>query len=399
MLEKTIYRKLLSNAFDIPVAVTYWDGKKEIYGQGAPEVQVEIHQAFPLKELTAAPTLILGEAYMNGDLVITGEHGIQKLVAAAFRQSNSFLQKNSFLKHLPKISHSKLASREDIQSHYDIGNEFYRLWLDKTMTYSCAYFANEDDSLEQAQLNKVHHILNKLQPKPGGRLLDIGSGWGTVLYIAAEEYGVHATGVTLSQEQYNYTKQQIKERHLEDKVEVYLRDYRDLSGQYDYVTSVGMFEHVGKENLGEYFATVKKMLTPNGRALIHGITGQHRGAGVDPFIIKYIFPGGYIPNVAENLEHIMDAGLQLTDLEPLRRHYQKTLECWQANFQANYTMIQGRYGQKFARMWDLYLQACAASFEAGNIDVIQYLLVNGTSGTGTPMTRQYMYDADQKNVK
>jgi len=396
MLEKTIYRKLLSNAFDIPVSVTYWDGKTEDYGEGTPEVKVEIREAFPLKELTASPTLVLGEAYMNETLLIDGDRGIQKLVASAYRKSGSFLKKNSFLKHLPKMSHSKNDSKEDIQSHYDIGNDFYSMWLDKTMTYSCAYFKDEDDTLEQAQINKVRHILNKLDITDGGSLLDIGSGWGTVLYIAAEEYGVHATGVTLSQEQYNYTKQQIKERNLEDKVDVYLEDYRDLQGQYDFVTSVGMFEHVGKENLGEYFATVKRLLKPNGRALIHGITGQHDGAGVDPFIIKYIFPGGYIPNMVENLQHVMDTGLQLTDLEPLRRHYQKTLECWRHNFIENYDVVKGRYGQKFARMWDLYLQACAASFEAGNIDVMQYLLVNGTSGTGTPMTRQYIYDADNK---
>ncbi|GBG94812.1 cyclopropane-fatty-acyl-phospholipid synthase [Ligilactobacillus salitolerans] len=398
MLEKTIYRKLLSNAFDIPVSVTYWDGRTEDYGPGEPEIKVTLHQAFPLKELTANPTLVLGEAYMNQDLEIEGDHAIQRLVASAFRQSGSFMKKNSFLKHFPKISHSKEDSKADIQSHYDLGNDFYGMWLDKTMTYSCAYFEHEDDTLEQAQINKVHHILNKLNLAEGGSLLDIGSGWGTVLYCAAEEYGVHATGITLSQEQYNYTKQQIKERHLEDQVEVYLKDYRDVEGQYDYVTSVGMFEHVGKENLGEYFQTVARLLKKDGRALIHGITGQHQGAGVDPFIIKYIFPGGYIPNLVENMQHIMDADLQLTDLEPLRRHYQKTLETWQANFGHNYSLVQGRYGQRFARMWDLYLQACAASFEAGNIDVVQYLLVNGTSGTGTPMTRQYIYDADQKQA-
>ncbi len=396
MLEKTIYRKLLSNAFDIPVSVTYWDGKTEDYGHGKPEIKVKFQEALPLKELTSSPTLALGEAYMNQDLLIEGDHAIQKLVASAFRHSGSFLKKNSFLKHLPKISHSISDSKQDIQSHYDIGNDFYAMWLDKTMTYSCAYFKHEDDTLEQAQLNKVRHILNKLNITNGGHLLDIGCGWGTVLFVAAEEYGVHATGVTLSQEQYNYTKQQIKERHLEDKIDVNLKDYRDVVNKYDFVTSVGMFEHVGKENLAEYFKIVNKVLKPNGRALIHGITGQHDGAGIDPFIIKYIFPGGYIPNMVENLQHVMDAGLQLTDLEPLRRHYQKTLEIWQSNFAKNYDLVQGRYGQKFARMWDLYLQACAASFEAGNIDVMQYLLVKGTSGTGTPMTRQYIYDADSK---
>ena len=151
-----------------------------------------------------------------------------------------------------------------------------------------------------------------------------------------------------------------------------------------------MFEHVGKENLEMYFQKVYDYLKPNSRALIHGITGQHRGAGVDPFIEKYIFPGGYIPNIAENVEHIMTAKLQLDDLEPLRRHYQKTLEIWNENYSKVFDEVEKEMGRPFARMWTLYLQACAASFESGNIDVVQYLLTKGPSGVGLPMTRQYM---------
>ncbi|WP_180367984.1 class I SAM-dependent methyltransferase, partial [Oenococcus oeni] len=150
--------------------------------------------------------------------------------------------------------------------------------------------------------------------------------------------------------------------------------------QFDYVTSVGMFEHVGKENLGLYFKKIKELLMPNGRALIHGITGQHQGVGVDPFLNKYIFPGGYIPNMAENIVQIMDAGLQLNDLEPLRRHYQATLEHWYHNYHKVFDQTAQRYGKDFARMWDLYLQGAAASFEAGNIDVMQFLVTNGPSG-------------------
>ena len=392
MLEKTVYSQLIGRAFDIPVAVTYWDGKTETYGQGIPVVKIRFNKAIPLKEMTNQPTLVLGEAYMNKDIEIEGS--VQALVASAYRQTDSFLTNNPYLKHLPKISHSEKASQKDVQSHYDIGNDFYEMWLDPTLTYSCAYFMNEDDSLKQAQLNKVHHILNKLNPKPGKTLLDIGSGWGTLLFIAAEEYGLHATGVTLSQEQYDYTKEQIQKRGLADMVDVQLLDYREVKGQFDYITSVGMFEHVGKENLGMYFQKVADFLNPDGRALIHGITGQHEGAGEDPFIEKYIFPGGYIPNVAENLHHIMDAKLQFADIEPLRRHYQRTLEMWTANYHQVMAKVSEIYGDKFARMWDLYLQASAASFEAGNIDVIQYLLTKEPSSTGLPMTRNYITEAD-----
>ncbi|APR07813.1 Cyclopropane-fatty-acyl-phospholipid synthase [Lentilactobacillus parabuchneri] len=392
MLEKITYKELLSHAFDIPVSVTYWDGKTETYGEGEPKAKIEIKKQIPLKEMTAKPTLVLAEAYMNGDIEIDGS--IQELVASAFRADHSFLTNNPFLKHLPRISHSEKASESDIQKHYDIGNDFYRLWLDKSMTYSCAYFEHDDDTLEQAQLNKDRHILHKLDPQPGNTLLDIGSGWGTLLFMAAEDFGLNATGITLSQEQYDYTKQQIKERHLEGKVDVLLEDYREVKGQFNYVTSVGMFEHVGKENLGLYFKKVHDFLKPEGRALIHGITGQHEGAGVDPFLNEYIFHGGYIPNVAENMKHIMDAGMQMSDLEPLRRHYQKTLEIWYANYMKVIDHVKEKYGVPFARMWGMYLQASAASFEAGNIDVMQYLLTNSPSGTGLPMTRQYVYQAD-----
>ena len=392
MLEKTVYKELLSHAFDIPVSVTYWNGKTENYGGDNPQVKIEIKKEIPLKEMTSQPTLVLGEAYMNGDIDITGS--IEELVASAYRKGGSFLTNNPFLKHLPKISHSEKESKKDVQSHYDIGNDFYRLWLDKTMTYSCAYFEHDDDTLEQAQLNKVRHILHKLNPVSGKRLLDIGSGWGTLIFMAAEEFGLHATGITLSKEQYDYTQQQIKERGLEDKVNVLLTDYREVKDQFDYVTSVGMFEHVGKENLGLYFQDVEKFLVPDGRALIHGITGQHEGAGVDPFLNKYIFPGGYIPNVAENLTHIMNAGLQLTDLEPLRRHYQNTLEIWYDKYVKVIDKAEAKYGKTFTRMWSLYVHGAAASFEAGNIDVMQYLLTKAPSGTGLPMTRQYVYKTE-----
>ncbi|MBB5887205.1 SAM-dependent methyltransferase [Lactovum miscens] len=392
VFEKIVLNKALSQAFDIPVEVSYWNGKTEKYGDGESQAKIKLNKKFSFSDLAGTPTLFLAESYMNEDLEIEGD--IQALIASAYRKAGSFLtDQTGFGKATLKLmhGHSQKETREDIHSHYDIGNDFYKKWLDETMTYSCAYWSKDNMTLADAQIAKVHHILDKLYSQPGGRLLDIGCGWGTMIFAAAQEYGLDATGVTLSDEQYVYVSKKIEDLGLQDKVHVYLVDYRDLKdGNFDYITSVGMFEHVGKENLGMYFQKVYDYLKPNGRALIHGITGQHYGAGVDPFIEKYIFPGGYIPNVAEQVDHILTAGLQMDDMEPLRRHYQKTLEYWSKNYLKVYDEVAAEMGKPFARMWNLYLQACAASFETGNIDVIQFLVTKGSSGTGLPMTRNFM---------
>ena len=262
------------------------------------------------------------------------------------------------------------------------------------MTYSCAYFEHPTDSLEQAQENKVHHILNKLDPHAGQTLLDIGCGWGTLMLTAAKEYNLHSVGVTLSEEQYRFVNQRIKDLGLEGKAEVYLTDYRELDHvPFDYITSVGMFEHVGKEGLGEYFKKIASLLKDDGVALIHGITRQQGGA-YNGWINKYIFPGGYVPGLNENVQHIIDAGMQLDDIEMLRRHYQKTLEIWDANFKKVMPQVTAEKGERFVRMWDLYLQACAASFQSGNIDVIQFLMSKGPSSKNLPMTRADVYNKE-----
>ncbi len=387
MLDKTIYKQIFKSSFDAPIDVEFWDGEKVSYGQGDPIATIILHEVIPIKDIMAHASLTFGEAYMDGKIEIKGN--LQQLVKIAYDSKESFLNGSKFSKLIPKHSHSENKSKADVQSHYDIGNDFYNMWLDPTMTYSCAYFVSEKDTLEDAQWNKVRHILNKLHAQSGETLLDIGCGWGTLLFTAAKEYNLEATGVTLSQQQYDFVSNKIKEEGLESRVHVYLEDYRELKDTYDHVTSVGMFEHVGKENLGEYFNQVNNLLTENGTALIHGITGQHDGAGVDAWINKYIFPGGYIPNIAENVGHIIDASLQVDDLEPLRRHYQKTLEIWTTNFHKVEEEVISKYGERFYRMWDLYLQTCAGSFEAGNIDVVQYLLTKGPSGTNLPMTRSY----------
>ena len=389
MLEKTFYKMMLSKSFPFPVRVTYWDGKSEVYGNGTPEIEIVFNEKIPMGDITRNASLALGEAYMDKKIEIHGS--IQKLINGAYESADSFMRSSKFRKFLPKQKHTEKQSEEDVQSHYDIGNDFYKLWLDPTMTYSCAYFedGNEND-LEQAQIAKVHHILNKLNPQKGKTLLDIGCGWGTLMLTAAKEYGLKVTGVTLSEEQYKLVQKRIYDENLQDVAEVRLEDYRELGDQtWDYVTSVGMFEHVGSENLPKYFADVYKYLNKDGVALIHGITRQQGGA-TNAWINKYIFPGGYIPGLVEIISRIEEAHLQISDAEMLRRHYQRTLEIWDKNFNNARPEIEKKMDERFCRMWDMYLQACAASFESGNIDVVQYLLTKGPSGKNLPMTRDYM---------
>lgn len=390
MLEKTFYKSLLSHSFNIPVKVVYWDGKSAVYGDGEPEVTITFKEKLPIRDVTKNASIALGEAYMDGKIEIDGS--IQKLITAAYESAGSFMRNSKFRRFLPKQGHSEKESESDVQSHYDVGNDFYKLWLDDTLTYSCAYFdhGNRDD-LTKAQIDKVHHILKKLDPKPGKTLLDIGCGWGTLMLTAAKEYGLRVTGVTLSEEQFNLVQKRIKDEGLENVAEVLLVDYRELGDRkWDYVTSVGMFEHVGKENLGLYFKDIYKYLTQDGVALIHGITRQQGGA-YNGWINKYIFPGGYVPGLEEMIGHIVENNMQIADVEMLRRHYQRTLEIWDMNFNAHRSQIEDMMGDRFTRMWDLYLQACAASFESGNIDVIQYLITKGPSGNNLPMTRDYIY--------
>ncbi|MCD5234394.1 class I SAM-dependent methyltransferase [Enterococcus hirae] len=387
MLEKTVYNQLFSRSFSLPVEVTYWDGTTKRYGDtdNPPQIKIKIHEEIPMKEITNNASLALGEAYMDHRIEIEGS--IQALINDAYQQANSFLRGSDYLKWLPKKQkHTKKQNQADIHAHYDLGNDFYEMWLDPTLTYSCAYFETPEDTLEQAQINKVHHILDKLFIKDNDTLLDIGCGWGTLMFTAIKEYNVKATGITLSEEQYNHITNRIKEEHLEDKCRVLLMDYCDLKDEtFDHITSVGMFEHVGADNLKEYFGVIQKLLAPKGTALIHGITRQQGGA-VNAWINKYIFPGGYIPGLAEIVTDITDNDLQLIDLESLRRDYQLTLEHWTNNFHKVQDKVTETMGDSFYRMWDLYLQACAASFESSNIDVIQYLLVQ-PSNNDLPMHR------------
>jgi len=391
-----LFSQLLQNSISIPTEVTYWDGSKETIGEEtADQVKIRINSEINWKDIQNDASVALAEAYMDRVIEFENPYDLQRLIVSVFQNQNSFLQDNKFIGKIFS-KHDKKTSEQDIQHHYDLGNDFYEKWLDDSMTYSCAYFKNEDDTLEQAQTQKIDHIFNKLRLTEEDHLLDIGCGWGDLIILAAEKYGLKATGCTLSQEQYNHVSERIKEQGLEGQVEVKLQDYRDLpkdKQKFTKIASVGMLEHVGKENVKEFYEIVNKLLEEKGLALIHNISGQRdmfeEKKGSNAFLNKYIFPGGYIPSLAELINSINQEGMHLVDLESLRRHYQLTLEEWHRRFYANWEIIAEEREDRFMRMWDVYLQACAAIFEAGNIDVDQYLIEKGTDNT-RPLTRDYM---------
>ncbi|MDR3601958.1 MAG: cyclopropane-fatty-acyl-phospholipid synthase [Desulfosporosinus sp.] len=388
-IDKAFYRNLMKNMFADPCEVKFWDGEVVKYGEGMPQFQIDFNEPIAKAEIISDPSLAFGEGYMSKKIDIVGS--VQKVIESIYKNQNSFLGQNNTCDKLFKIFSSSIRkSKENVQFHYDIGNDFYSLWLDKTMTYSCAYFKSPEDSLFQAQKNKVAHILCKLNLQPGQALLDIGCGWGELILTAAKNYQVKALGITLSSEQYARTVERIENEGLQDLVEVQLIDYRELKGKtFDRVVSVGMIEHVGKEHLSGYFSAVKALLKEGGASLLHCITG-YEGSGTNSWINKYIFPGGYIPAVQELVSLMATNGFYLLDLESLREHYTRTLEHWARNFEDTLPLTMKTKDETFIRMWRLYLNSCAASFHFGNIDLHQFLFTKGVNNTW-PLTRTYMH--------
>lgn len=390
MLDKIFYKTLLKNTFSNPFEVTYWDGETVQYGEGEPQFKLIFHDIISKGELIQNPSIAFGEAYMDG--VIEVEGNLKEAIASIYKSQEGFLGNSNFaLNILKKISNTTKRSKENIAFHYDIGNDFYKLWLDETMTYSCGYFKTPNDTLKTAQQNKVEHILKKLNLTVGQTLLDIGCGWGELIITAAKRYGIKATGITLSEEQLARVKERIINEGLEDSVDVQLIDYRELKNRkFDRVVSVGMLEHVGQDHLPEYFQKVNELLDDVGLSVLHTISSPREG-GTDAWIDKYIFPGGYIPAVGELVNLITENKFFLTDMESLRRHYAKTLDMWAENFERVLNEVRKTKDERFIRMWRLYLNACSASFQTGNIDLSQFVFTKGTNES-IPWTRDYLYN-------
>ena len=355
-------------------------------GEGEPQFRVFINKDISKTELMTSTSLALGEAYMRKDIDV--DKDLFDVLDSFLGQMGKFTTDKKKLKNLIFTSKSKKHQKEEVSSHYDIGNDFYKLWLDETMSYSCGYFKNPTDTLYDAQVNKVHHILEKLQLKEGMTLLDIGCGWGFLLKEAVKKYGVKGYGITLSSEQKKKFEEDIQKENLQDSLEVHLMDYRELekSGlQFDRVVSVGMLEHVGRGHYDLFLKNVNAVLKQGGLFLLHYISALKEHDG-DPFIKKYIFPGGVIPSLREIEDIMPEYNFYTLDIESLRRHYSKTLLCWRENFLKHWDEVVATKGEEFARMWDLYLASCAATFHNGIIDLHQILMSKGVNND-LPMLR------------
>ena len=347
-------------------------------------------------KLLLLPDLYLGEAYTDGSLVI--ENGtltefLDLLMKNIGRSEINIYSKiiKKILGNLRYLTNFNLISnsKSNVVHHYDISEKLYDLFLDSSRQYSCGYFKSENDSLEVAQDNKIQHIINKLNLKPNQKVLDIGSGWGTLAIEIAKKTQCEVLGITLSENQLEYSVNKVKELNLENQVRFKLLDYRELDEKFDRVVSVGMLEHVGRKFYNKYFKKVSELLNDDGIALIHTIGSVEPPRDPQPWISKYIFPGGYTPSLSEVARPIEKSGLIISDMEVLRMHYSHTLRHWKERFLNKKEQVLERFDEKFFRMWEFYLAGCEMTFKWGDQVVFQFQLTKDFSST--PNIRDYIY--------
>lgn len=380
----------------VPLRIELWNGRQFDFCS-EPSVTVTIPSSAALRYFISPNLDKLGEAFVEGHIRVEGSP--KNVFKVAEGLARSVTARLPWVFHWVK-HHSRDRDKEAIQYHYDVSNDFYALFLDANMVYSCAYYRNDGDSLEAAQNQKLDHILNKLRLKSGEKFLDIGCGWGALIIRAAQEYGAIATGITLSKNQFEGAHEQIRRAGLEDRCQVLLCDYRDLDepDAYDKIASVGMFEHVGLKNLPVYFGAVHKLLKRDGLVLNHGITTSdvHSGwieMGAGEFIDRYVFPHGELPHVSLALKEMASAGLEVVDVESLRRHYAHTCEAWSNNLESHRDEAVRIAGERRYRIWQIYLAGCAYGFSNGWMNLYQVLCGKAENNEMRlqPMTRDYMY--------
>ena len=359
------------------------------------EILVQFSSEGSLLRTLKDPEMGFGEGYMTGQIKVEGD--LEELLRAGVCLLNELEGKGTFSSFLFKVLNnvsfiSRSKETRNIQHHYDLGNDFYSLWLDESMTYSCAFFSSPDMSLEDAQREKRRIIYEKLQLSEKDTLLDIGCGWGSIILESAEIYGLRSLGITLSREQYEYIQREISNRGLEDRVSVKLMHYVDLPKlgmKFSKVVSVGMFEHVGRDHLKTFFTSVSKVIEEGGLFLLHTI-GKVHPQKQSRWIRKYIFPGGYLPSIPEIITAFGHTDFCLIDIDDWRIHYYRTLKEWKKRFFNNIEKIREMNGDVFIRMWDLYLTSSAVSFYTGSNHLFQFLLSKGVKNDYPVMKREFL---------
>ena len=391
--------KFLENLFKYDGFVLVDANKKEfVIGKPLknPPIKLKLLDKKLHYKLLLLPDLYLGEAYSDGSAVI--ENGsLTEFLEIAMRNIGrgptssyaSVIKKiMGIYSNITKFNFAK-NSKRNVSHHYDISEKLYDLFLDKNRQYSCAYFKNENDSIEDAQINKMNHIIKKLNLKPNLKVLDIGSGWGTLALEIAKQSKCEVLGITLSENQLEYSRNKAKELNLENQVRFKLIDYRELNEKFDRVVSVGMLEHVGRKFYNKYFNSVNNFLNDDGIALIHTIGSVMTPRDPHPWITKYIFPGGYTPSLSELAKPIEKSNLIIADMEVLRMHYSHTLRHWKDRFIGKKEEVLEMFDEKFFRMWEFYLAGCEMAFKWGDQVVFQFQLSKKL--LSAPNTRDYIY--------
>lgn len=367
------------------------DGRELVAGPGEPELTAVLTDAKAALAIAANPDLALGEAFMEGTFRVEGGsiYDFLQLTASqmALRPQAPKLTLLQRIRRGAEQANDRLHARSNVHHHYDLTVDFYRLFLDDDLQYSCAFFETPDATLEQAQAAKKRRLIDKLLLEPGQTALDIGCGWGG-LGLSMVERGARVTGVTLSTEQHRTANERAAARDVSDRADFRLQDYRDLDQTFDRIISVGMFEHVGAPNYQEYFDAVARLLSDDGVAVIHSIGRKTPPSRTQTWIRKYIFPGGYIPALSEVMPAIERSGLWVTDMEVLRLHYAETLRHWRERFLARRDEALTMYDERFCRMWEFYLACSEVAFRELGHMVFQLQLTK--QQTAAPLSRDYL---------
>jgi cyclopropane-fatty-acyl-phospholipid synthase len=394
-LERWLLRRFFQVCGSPAVRILLWDGAA--FGV-APERsigEVVIRDRATLWGLLLDSDLAFGDAFSDGTMEVRGP--LIKVFAEIFRAIHNAPVGGAFGKALSALrrrrSHSIASSRRSIHDHYDIGNEFYRLWLDDRMQYTCAYYATPATTLAEAQLAKLEHVCRKLQLRAGQTVLEAGCGWGGLAIHMADRYGVAVRAFNLSHEQVEFSRRQAEAAGLSRRIEFVEDDYRNATGKYDAFVSVGMLEHVGVENYTDLGRVIDRVLTPDGRGLIHSI-GRNAPQPLDPWTEKRIFPGGYPPSLKEMMGIFEPVGLSVLDVENLRLHYARTLEHWLERFERVAANVREMFDERFVGMWRMYLSGSAATFRAGGLQLFQVVFARGASND-IPWTREHLYSVPE----
>lgn len=386
----------LRSQLSLPLRVELWNGEHLDFSADPPKVTIRVPKPSSLRYLLSPTLYNLGRAYVEGALEIRGRAAdmirIGSELAAAKggtdRPANPFWQRSR---------HTRARDAEAIRYHYDVSNEFYAAWLDPNLVYSCAYFETGNEDLASAQIKKIDHILRKIDLRPGQRLLDIGCGWGALAIRAAQQFGARCVGITLSDNQAQLARERVAQAGLSQQVEIRLQDYRDLDGSFDRITSVGMFEHVGLQHLRGYFEKIASLLAPDGVVMNHGITTTDVDARATPFgggdfIDQYVFPQGELAHLSTVIKAMQQGGLEVRDVENLRRHYARTCAIWTENFENRFEAIGQLTDARRLRIWHVYLAGCAYAFAHDWISLYQIVGAKaGQDPTQIPWSRRYMY--------